>query len=1108
MRELVPQFLLERLAEHRDHGRMDGAAVFVDLVGFTAMGDALARHGPHGAEIVADIVQSAMIPIVNAVHREGGFVAAFPGDAVLAVFPSARTQPALAAAEAIRDAVRAIGRRETAYGSFDVAARVGVGAGDLRWGVLRASERRTYFVGGTAPAHAISAEGAASPGEVVVHESVARASLTPSRLCECPPASVLESLATGFVDPDLLDTLGAGEFRPVTPAFVGIPLQDLHRVIADVFDLQDRHGGHLDPVEIGDKGCVLRLLWGAPVRYEGDDERALRFLDELRRRHPAARAGVTLGTAFAGFVGTAERKGFITYGSHVNLAARLMSTAAPGEVLVSRELAVRTSFVFRAAGAHTLKGFSEPVEVEALVEARSPARSPHRAAGGFVGRARELAALDGFLASPRGAAVVRGPAGIGKSALVAEARRRVGGRVRWLAAAADPVSRGALQPLRSVALDVLGNERRLDATVSILRLEAHRGYLRALVGLPDSGYEQAEPRARARGMLDALVALFRALSSQRPLVLELDDLHWSDLETLAFLPELLSALADRPFALVATTREPESLADVTLDLALGELASDDLGALGMTVLDEALAPETCAWLEERTQCNPFFAQQVLLHMRECGHLVPSVDGLRLTAAGEAVPPTVDAVIVARLDGLPSDLRRVVRCAAVLGVRADEEELTRLLARDGAPVDDLPRLISVAGAHGVWTRVDRTLVFAHALVRDAVYGTLLLARRRELHAAAADVIEALHADLGPHLHRLANHHAGAGANDRARACERLAADRALGLGAYLEAGQYAESGLAMGAAADGEELGLWLALAASRMITHGQGAPETKAAYDHAAALSDEAEDTREGFRALFGLRTFYLFQGDHPRSLEMAQRSLAIAERIGAPDILQQAHLMLGNAYFWMGELDAADRHLELAQEQPAAHGTHLAGFAQDPRFTVVFPAAMSRWLRGDARGALGVAQRALDDAVKLGDRFCEAMMLQVVGFLHCLDGRGDAAFETATRLVALAREDGFPVYVGIGSMQLGWAQARLGDVDAGLQLMHDTLARMRAGGTQVGGTLMGALIADACLAAGRVDPGLAAASDALADGRRRGELAFVGLLERLAATQKQETVP
>jgi class 3 adenylate cyclase len=90
MRELVPRFLLERLAERRDRGRVDGSAVYVDLVGFTAMGDALAPHGRVGGEVIADIVQSVIVPIVDAVHAADGFVATFAGDAVLALFPGGR----------------------------------------------------------------------------------------------------------------------------------------------------------------------------------------------------------------------------------------------------------------------------------------------------------------------------------------------------------------------------------------------------------------------------------------------------------------------------------------------------------------------------------------------------------------------------------------------------------------------------------------------------------------------------------------------------------------------------------------------------------------------------------------------------------------------------------------------------------------------------------------------------------------------------------------------------------------------------------------------------------------------------------------------------------
>jgi len=248
-----------------------------------------------------------------------------------------------------------------------------------------------------------------------------------------------------------------------------------------------------------------------------------------------------------------------------------------------------------------------------------------------------------------------------------------------------------------------------------------------------------------------------------------------------------------------------------------------------------------------------------------------------------------------------------------------------------------------------------------------------------------------------------------------------------------------------------------------------------------------------------------MFRGEHQRSLDMAWRSLAVAKRIGAPDVLAQAHLMVGNALFWVGELRAAEEHLSRLL-QSRDHDAHLAGFAQDPRFTAVFPAALGRWLLGDPAGARRMARAALDEAIAAEHAFSEATVLQVLGFIHCLDGDAAAAHEIGGRLVALAREHAYPVYVGIGSMQLGWAQARLGQLE-GLQLMLDTLARMRAAGTRVGGTLMGFLIADAHRAAGRAQVALAVAEEALADARARRELAFAGLLEPLVATPTRETI-
>jgi len=1135
MRELVPRFLLDRIACGERWGTVEATALHLDLAGFTPMTEALSAHGPHGAEIVAEILESLRVPIVETVHERGGFISASAGDALTAVFigPHHASQ-GLAAARGIAATVAPLRAHLTPYGSFSVAVRLGLGTGAAAWEELRSRDgrRRTYVFRGSAIARAVAAEVRASAGELVLDPSVQRAPAPAPRPddARAEPAAPAgpHPLTTTFVADELLAWDGPGEFRAIVPLFVGLPGERLPAIIEDVFDLQERFGGTLSPVEVGDKGYVVLQIWGTPVGYEGDADRAIRFATELRRRHPEVRVGASYGVAFTGIIGPAVQEDFAVYGAQVNLAARLMGAAAPGDVLLSPALTarVRDHFALRSAGRHRLKGIAEPVAIHAVLDG-APSARPARAC---VGRDRELAALAAALSAlgrgdSGGMVLISGEAGIGKSSVAAEGRRRFAAG-RWVTTTADPVWRQALQPLRRLAYDLLEqsadatrevNEQRLDAVLARLGLEADRDFLGALVELhrPGSEWEHAAPAERQRRLLAALIELLRALAADG-LVLEVEDVHWADLETRAFLPELASALADVPFALVLTTRpvgEGDPLAATSpsvhrVEIGLGALPAGELGAVASGILGEALAPPTVTWLAERTAGNPFFAEQLALHLSESGLLTRTPEGLVARVADAALPPSVEEVVVARLDDLPAAARRVVVTASVLGASPNLSELEAMLALAGVAIE-LDDAVAAAERRGFWTRAASRLAFSHALVRDAAYGTLLLATRRRLHRDAAAAIEQRGEDqLGPHLHRLATHHAGAEQFDRAIACERGAADRALGLGAYREAGEYAAHGLALTerladpSASRPIELALWLALGSARIVTDGQAAPETKWAYDRAAALSEAAPDTREGFRALFGLRTFYLFAGDHGTSLTMAERSLKVAERLEDEDLLMQAHLMVGNARFWVGDLDGAERHLGELQHRRGRdrHADHLAAFAQDPRFTAVFPAALARSLRGDDAGALAMAEEALSDARALGHRFSEAMILQVIGFLHCRDGRPELAEPVGEKLVALSRREGFPVYAAIGSLVVGWAQARRGDTERGLALITSTAAQMKAGGMKVATTLFGALIADAQLDAGHPEAGLEAAEAAIADARERRELVFVPDLERLRA--------
>ena len=242
--------------------------------------------------------------------------------------------------------------------------------------------------------------------------------------------------------------------------------------------------------------------------------------------------------------------------------------------------------------------------------------------------------------------MIAGEAGIGKSTVVAEARRRfaASGRGRWLATAADPVWRGALQPLRRLAAALFEQDPRTDREnePGALRSRGGRPGQRRAPRLPrrprrpplaGSAWNRAEPAARLEGTLAALVALLGALG-EPGLVLQLDDVHWADLETIAFIPDLLRALAEPPsFALVATSRPVAGGAEgalgaatPTLALTLGPLGEADLGGLAAALVGEPLAPAMVAWLGARSGGNPFFAEQTVLYLRERGLLASSPGG--------------------------------------------------------------------------------------------------------------------------------------------------------------------------------------------------------------------------------------------------------------------------------------------------------------------------------------------------------------------------------------------------------------------------------------------------------------------------------------------------
>ena len=427
---------------------------------------------------MAEILDGAWNPIVAAVHAEHGVIATSAGDSLTALFPGPGHQARGArAGDAIVTAVASPREHPTPYGTFTIAAKLGLGSGSAAWEVVRSRDKRraTYLFGGTAIERAVSAEMGAAAGQLIVDPSASAGS--PTAAARTDPLQATGSAATlgrasarpiaaPFVTPALLDWDGPGEFRSIIPVFVSFPADELEAIVDDVFTLQDRFGGLLRPVEVGDKGYVLMIEWGAPIGFEGDAERAVRLANELRRRHRTLRIGASYGVAFTGLIGPPAHEEFAIVGAHVNLGARLMASAAPDELLIVPALEARVP----------RRPLRDP-----------PSRNPHAAgdrrsgrasaswcsarrrwlAGGSAARADSRPRWSGSASSRCSRTLSRRlrpgdrcggdrrQRRTGDRARAARGRRRPRFQLpdpRWVSTAADPVWRQALQPMRGAAL--------------------------------------------------------------------------------------------------------------------------------------------------------------------------------------------------------------------------------------------------------------------------------------------------------------------------------------------------------------------------------------------------------------------------------------------------------------------------------------------------------------------------------------------------------------------------------------------------------------------------------------------------------------------------------
>jgi class 3 adenylate cyclase/tetratricopeptide (TPR) repeat protein len=824
-----------------------------------------------------------------------------------------------------------------------------------------------------------------------------------------------------------------GDRRPVTVLFcdlVGytrlssaLDPEDVRALLKRFFALVDatvdRFGGTIDK-HIGDAAMAL---FGAPLARGNDAERAIRAALEIQASVPALASGlpsalavhigIATGEVIASSLGSSHHREYTVTGEAANIAARLLDRAGAGEILVSDVVCEATKHVvaFESAGFLTLKGVGRPVEAWRPVGMKSSAPEPPA----LVGRRSELgqlrAILNACVEGTSGMSVlIRGEAGIGKTRLVDELQSiatesgmtctsgfvldfgtaRGHGAVRTVVAGLLGLAPGATTDAVEATIAAYLQRSQLPADDVL--------YLRDLLEIPHTEatrklYEAMDTAARTHGKERVVTTLVKSAADQQPLLIRVEDVHWTDPETLSLLAAVSRATALSRTVLIMTTRlESDKLdaqwrgmagggAIATIDLS--PLSAQDALSIARRFIDASAFADQCV---ERAGGNPLFLEQLL---RGAGDLT---DG--------RLPASIQSVVLARTDLLSTEDRRAIQAASILGQRFTLPQLRTLLQEPNFVCDTLVR-------NALLRPVPDGLLFAHALVREGIYGSLTNARKREPHAAAAAIFADDPVLRAEHLDRAGS----ADAPQAYVAAARLQAN----LFRHDQAITLAARGLAL--ASTGKDAFELAILLGDLQQDSGRG---TEALEAYQRALS-EAGVAADHCRALIGCAAANRLTARVDDAFSALAEAEPLANELGDSRAVAEIHYIRGNLHFARGQLvECRTEHrqaLEAARQvaSPEWQARALSGLADaqymDCRMATALRhftecvdlceadgltkiAVPNRVMMGHCRIYTCAFDQALEDmraakdvAVRIGNRHAEMFALHSIGL--CLTAAG-----------------------------------------------------------------------------------------------------------------------
>ena len=1137
MRNLIPHLISEQYKQNNFNGSFEAYTMFVDISGFTKLTETLMLHKKDGAEVLTDVLNSIFDPIVEKIYQNNGMISTFAGDAFTAIFPvvdEKSYETVLTSAKYINSFFKDNKIVDTKFGKFDMGVKVGISYGGVKWGILGKGGKHTYYFRGEAIDGCAKSEHHAEKGDIIIDNKFAGQFKN-----ENPQSMLLKSSNNKIGDnhlkldassiefetskqivkefelkeedltPFTLDTViflkNKAEFREVVSVFISFDEPDskesLNIFTTELIKQSYNYGGYFNKIDFGDKGGVALLIFGAPISYENNIERALNFILDIKNKslNINFRAGITSGTVYAGIIGGEKRCEYTAIGDIVNLSARFMMKSKWGEFWVSKEILNNQQAVyeFKDLGVFEFKGKSGKIPAYKLIKKKEKVQNRFFDDKIF-GREEELKKLKKFVEpifktrKSTGILYIYGEAGIGKSRLVYELKTRLTTETpiinyqlppfNWFYMPCEEIIRKSFNPIiyfltnyfdlsientkdKNKAKFELKYNKLIDSTKNNeIKKELVRitsiigGYLG--IEWENSLYSQLDAKGRYENFLFAFTTFIQAESLINPIIIEIEDTHWIDSDSEKLLKILTRNTKEYSISIICPSRYSDNGSEFKLNIDkeietdkidLNFLKKNSISEYGKDILETEndFSSELLDFIYEKTNGNPFFVEQILLDLQDRDVITVNTTKKQMTVTQDNlknIPSNIQAVVISRLDRLSNDIKNIVQTASVLGREFFIKILTQVLKYE-KELDN--KLLNIEDEK-IWSPLsEMNYLFKHALLRDSAYDMQLRSKLKELHKFAAEsYIEVFGEGVKEHYAIIAFHYEKAEIRDKTMEYLEKAGDFAKEIYQNEKGIEFYERLISLIKKTN-------LPLLSSILIKKGRILQligkwdDAFSDYELSLKISEELKNKNGIANAIGSMGVIYRWQSNYPKAMGCHEKQLKIAKKLGNKNEIASA---IGN----MGVVYAKKHNYSKAMEYYEKGLVLFKEMGSKEKIATVMGdmGDIYRWQSNYSK-AVECYEKLLKISEELGNKSGIARAVGNIGVVYAIQGNYSKAIEYFNQRFKIFEELGNKNEISRAIVDLGIVYSHQGNhskamksYEKGLNLFEEMRDKMMIAGT------------------------------------------------------------